>query len=320
MSVVRSIVPRLERALAGRSWAVAVMCAIVLVLLAAFAYAPLFGGGMILTGDTLHAWRIYEIGRCLDDGQLPCRWAPDLGNGYGFPLFNYYPPLPYYAGDLLHRLGFSYLRSVDMLYVIGLAGAGLSMFVLARRLWGDLGGLVSAVAYVYAPYLALDAYMRGALAELWALAVAPALLWAVYELVDTGKARFAPLVALFTALLLLSHSLVALIALPAVAIWAGALLVLRGRAALWPALLGGAGALWGLGLAAFFTLPVLFEGGQVQLDSTTQGPLHFSHHFAAVSDLFLQRTSDYGVLLGAATETPVQIGWFHWVVAGLSLP
>ncbi|MCH8923417.1 MAG: hypothetical protein IIA67_09760, partial [Planctomycetes bacterium] len=114
------------------------------------------GGGMILTGDTLHPWRIFEIGRCLDDGQLPCRWAAELGNGYGLPLFNYYPPLPYYAGDLLHRLGFPYLGAVNGLYVLGLIGAGLAMFTLANRLWGALGGLVSGVAYVYAPYLALD--------------------------------------------------------------------------------------------------------------------------------------------------------------------
>lgn len=168
------------------AWAAAVVA---LVLLAAFAYAPLIGGGMILTGDTSHAVRIFELRRCLDDGQLPCRWVPDLGNGYGYPLFNYYPPLPYYVGDLLHWLGLSYLRTVDVLYAIGLVGAGLSMFALARRLWGDLGGLVSAVAYVYAPYLALDVYMRGALAELWALALAPALLWALYELITTEIGR-----------------------------------------------------------------------------------------------------------------------------------
>ena len=179
-----------------------------LVLLSAFAYAPLLGGGMILTGDTLHAFRIYELHRCLSDGQIPCRWAPDLGNGYGAPLFNYYPPLPYYAGDLLHRLGLSYLRAVDALYIAGLLGAGLSMFVLGRRLWGGLGGLVSAVAYVYAPYLALDVYMRGALAELWGLAFAPALLWSVYELATSGRPRWIPVVALTGAGLLLSHNLV----------------------------------------------------------------------------------------------------------------
>ena len=281
---------------------------------------PLLGGGLILAGATLHPMRIFELGRCLGDGQLPCRWVPDLGNGYGFPLFNYYPSLPYYAGDLLHRLGLSYLQAVSTLYLLGLVGAGLAMFALTRRLWGDLGGLVSAVAYVYAPYLALDIYMRGALVELWALALAPALLWAVYELITSGRARYVPLVALFLALLLLSHNLVAVIVAPAVALWAAVLLISRGRDSWRPALLGGAGALWGFGLAAFFTLPVLTEGDLVQLDSLTRGPFDYKNHFASVNDLFLLRTADYSFLLGVPGGTPSQIGWFHWALAGLSLP
>lgn len=302
----------------------AVLAAGAIVLLAFFAYRPLFGGGMILTADTLHAWRIREIGRCLDDGQLPCRWTPDLGNGYGFPMFNYYPPLPYYVGDLLHRLGFSYLGAVDGLYFIGLVGAGLSMFLLTRRLWGNLGGLVSAVAFVYAPYLALDAYMRGALAELWALAIAPALLWAVYELTTTARARYVPILALCVAFLLLSHNLVAVIVAPAVALWAGALLLARRREALRPALLGALAVLWGVGLAAFFTLPALTEGNLVQLDSVARTPYLrdylYQHNFVGAGDLFFQRSSDYSGLLTLEGGTPVQIGWFHWLAVALSLP
>ena len=310
-------VDSIAAAIAGRP---ALAGSVALVLLAAFAYAPLLGGGMILTGDTLHAWRIFEIGRCLDDGQFPCRWAAELGNGYGLPLFNYYPPLPYYAGDLLHRLGFSYLGAVNALYVAGLLGAGLAMFTLANRLWGALGGLVSGVAYVYAPYLALDIYMRGALTGLWALALAPALLWAVYELVASSRARYLPLVALFTALLLLSHSLVALIVMPAVAAWAAVLLAAKGRSAWRPGLMGAAAVLWGTGLAAFFTLPALIEGSDVQLENLVRWPFDYSQHFVGPGALFFERTADYGFLLGGPDGTPVQIGWFHWALAGFSLP
>jgi hypothetical protein len=318
-----------EQAAATAAWRAlsrrpALIGALALVLLSTFAYRALFGGGMILTADTLHAIRIFEMDRCLNDGQIPCRWAPDMGNGYGFPLFNYYPPLPYYVGDLLHRLGLSYLRAVDALYVLGLVGAGLAMFALARRLWGDLGGLVSATAYVYAPYLALDVYMRGALTELWALALAPALFWAVYELVTTSRPRFVPLVAVFLALLLLSHNLVAVIVAPALALWTAVLLLTRGREGWRPALLGAAGAIWGFGLAAFFTLPVLMEGDLVQLDSLAetlrQTELLYPSNFVTVRDLFLLRTADYSFLLGAGEDTPIQIGWFHWAVAGLSAP
>jgi hypothetical protein len=299
----------------------ALIAALAVIALSAFAYAPLFGDGMILTGDTLHAVRIYEMRRCIDDGQLPCRWAPDLGNGHGLPLFNYYPPLPYYAGDALHRLGLSYLDAVDALYVIGLAGAGLSMFLLGRRLWGDAGGIVSGVAYVYAPYLALDSYMRGALAELWALAAVPALLWALHALISSGKARYVPLAALFGALLLLSHNLVAVIVAPLVAVWiAGLLYVHRDSGVARPlALTAGAGA-WAFGLAAFFTLPVLFEGDLVQLDNLSRGVFHYSNHFVSPGDLLFERSDDYGFLVGARGDTPVQTGWAHLALAAAALP
>ena len=290
------------------------------VALSLVAVWPLFGGGMILTGDNLHVIRVLEIGRCWEDGQVPCRWAPDLGNGYGYPLFNYYPPLPYYAGDVLHRLGLSYLRAVDVLFVMGLVGAGVSMYMFARRLWGELGGIVSAVAYVYAPYLALDVYMRGALAELWAFAIVPGLLWAVHELVTSNRARWVPVVALLTGLLLLSHSLAALIAAPLVALWAAGLLAMRGREALRPAVLGLVGAAWGLGLAAFFTLPVLFEGDLVQLETLTAGPFDYALHYTSAADLFFERSADYGFLVGEGDETPVQIGWLHWALAALAVP
>ncbi len=322
METLRRIADRLRGSLAWRFFAYrpGLTGGIAVVLLSAFAYTPLFGGGLMLTGDTLHVMRIFEMHRCLDDGQVPCRWVPDMGNGFGYPLFNYYPPLPYYAGDALHRTGFSYLRTVDLLFAIGLLGAALSMYTLGRRLWGDLGGIVSAVAYVYAPYLALDVYLRGALAELWALAIVPALLWAVYELVTTGRLRFVPATALLVAALLLSHNLVAVIVAPALLLWGVVLLLTQGRRSWRPALLCGVGALWGFGLAAFFTLPVLIEGDLVQVDNITQPPFHYASHFTTVSDLFLLRTADYSFLLGGRHDTPIQIGWFHWGLAAFAVP
>jgi len=295
-------------------------CSAALVLLSLVAARPLFGHGMIVSGDTSHPMRIYEMHRCLSDWQIPCRWTPDLGNGHGYPLFNYYPPLPYYTGDLLHRDGFSYLRSSELIAAIGLVGAALSMYALTRRFWGEAGGLVSGVAYMYAPYLALDVYMRGAIAEQWALAVLPALLWALYELIESGRTRYLPLAALFGAFLLLSHNLVAVIAAPALVLWVSALLLRRRSKALRPTLLVTGATIWALGLAAFFTLPALFEGKLVHLDTLASGPFHYSHNFASARDLFFLRTGDYSFLVGGRNGTPLQIGWFHWGLAALALP
>lgn len=322
MSRAQLLLERLEARLASLPQVPTVLVGSAAVLaLSAFAVRELFGGGMLLTGDTLHPLRLDAMRDCLDDGQLPCRWAPDLGRGYGYPLFNYYPPLPYYVGELLRRVfGLSFLATVDTLFLLGLLGAGVSMYLLGRRLWGGLGGVVSAIAYVYAPYLALDAYMRGALAELWALAIAPALFWAVHGLATSGNRRWTPAVAVLTAFLLLSHNGVAIIVAPVTALWAGVLLALRGREAVRPAWYTVGGALWGLGLAAFFTLPVLLQGDEVQLDNLTRGVFHYSRHYVGLGDLFGQRTSDYSFLLGVGNETPIQIGWFHWGLAALALP
>jgi len=58
----------------------------------------------------------------------------------------------------------------------------------------------------------------------------------------------------------------------------------------------------------------------VQLESVTRWPFSYDDHFVSVNDLFLLRSSDYGFLLGLQEGTPVQIGWFHWALAGLALP
>jgi hypothetical protein len=296
------------------------VCALAVVALSAFTYEQFFRSGVMQTGDTGHAARIYEMDRCLNDGQIPCRWAADLGNGYGQPLFNYYSPLPYYVGALLHKAGFSYLKSADALFIIAFVGAALSMFLLARRLWGNLGGAVSAMVFVYAPYLGFNGYLRGALVELWGLAVTPLLLWAIHELVTTGRRRFVPLVALSTALLLLSHNLVAMIVFPAAVALTLALLPLRGRQASRPALLCGAGAVWGFGLAAFFELPVLLEADLVQLENLIEPPYHFAGNFFTSNELFLVRSADYRFIVAGERGAPVQIGWAQWALAGLSAP
>ena len=127
--------------------------------------------------------------------------------------------------------------------------------------------------------------------------------WRLPRWAAAGVITLASVLAVIVALLLLAHNLVAVIVAPALALWTVVLLLTRGRAGWRPALLGAAGAIWGFGLAAFFTLPVLMEGDLVQLDSLAetlqQTELLYPSNFVTVRDLFLQRTTDYSFLLGA---------------------
>src|SRR5574337_739444 len=88
-------------------------------------FSLLFGWQLLRPGyytmhDDLQVMRLYEMDRCFKDGQLPCRFAPDMGQNYGQPLFNYYSAFPYYLGELIHLTGFSFIDTVKLLFLLSL--------------------------------------------------------------------------------------------------------------------------------------------------------------------------------------------------------
>src|SRR3972149_11191211 len=68
-------------------------------ILSILAGRHLFTPGYFNMHDDLQMMRQLEMEKCILDGQIPCRWVPDMGYGFGFPLFNFYPPLPYLVGQ-----------------------------------------------------------------------------------------------------------------------------------------------------------------------------------------------------------------------------
>ena len=71
----------------------------------------------------------------------------------------------YYLSALLHALGFSFVAAQNLTCFALLCLAGLGMYLLAGEFFGPRGGLVSAVAYLFAPYLLVTLYVRHALAD-----------------------------------------------------------------------------------------------------------------------------------------------------------
>ncbi len=290
----------------------------VVVGLSFWAWEPLVTPGIIITKDGQQALWLYEVDRCFQDGQLPCRWLPDMAYGYGQPLFNYLAPVPYYIGEVVHLLGFSILDSLKAVFILGfLLSAGL-MVLFARELWGNLGSAVAAVFYVYAPYHALDVYHRGDLGEHFAIALFPGILWAIYRVVKDGRPYQVLLLALFSSLLLLSHTLMTMIFFPVAALWAVVVVWQTGR--LDRAYLLALAELWALGLAAFFVLPVLFERNLAHIDEAATGYFDFRQHFAFWDQLFLSRFWGFGLSVGGPNDgMSFQIGWLHWGLAGISI-
>ncbi len=143
--------------------------------------------GYFVMHDDLQMMRQLEMEKCFLDFQIPCRWVPDMGYGFGFPLFNFYPPLPYLIGQVFRLLSFSFVDTIKLVFLLSFIASGVTMYYLAKEFFGKVGGVVSAVFYIWAPYHAIDSYVRGAMNETWALVWFPAILWTAYRLIKEEK-------------------------------------------------------------------------------------------------------------------------------------
>ena len=152
---------------------------LLLLLLSVLTFSTLLRPGYFPMHDDQQAIRLFEMDKCIKDGQIPCVWTPDLGYGYGYPQFNYYGPLPYYVMEVFHLGGLGFLDSVKAAFIFSVVLSALGMYLLGNALWGKWGGFLSAILFAFAPYRAVDMYVRGAAGEFWAMSVLPCIFWSI---------------------------------------------------------------------------------------------------------------------------------------------
>lgn len=251
-----------------------------------------------------HLFRLYEFDKCIKSFQIPCRWAPDAGLGYGEPLFNFYGQFSYAVGEIFHLTGFNFVNSLKILFILSLAGSGVSMFFLAKKLWkSSFAALLSSVLYLYAPYRAVDVYVRGALPEAFAFILFPLIILALEERSFSGF-------SLLLSALILTHNLSALMFLPVIIAW----IIYR---KFWKGIPAG---VFALAISAFYILPVVFESKFINLASTIQGYFDFRAHFTTLNQLFISRFWGYGgSTWGSGDGLNLSIGQLQWVLPLLIL-
>lgn len=275
---------------------------------------PLFQPGYFTHHDDLQVMRIFEMRKCFEDLQIPCRWVPDMGFGNGFPLFNYYGVLPYYIGGILsYFLG--YIGAAKALFFIPLVLAGILMYLLGKEIGGKWVGLTSGVLYLYAPYRSLDAYVRGAVSESFALSVIPLAFYFVLKLAkEKNKFNFVAL-SLSVAIFLTTHNIMIMLFAPVTILFLG-FLKFGDRIQNFKLVI--LSMILGVGISSFFLLPAFLEKNLVQTDTLTRFDLDFRVHFVTVGQLFLNRNWGYGAsVLGPNDTISFQIGWPHWWLVGL---
>ncbi len=277
---------------------------------------PLFVSGYFSHHDNLQVIRIFEMRKCFDDLQIPCRWVPDMGYGNGYPIFNFYGVLPYYIGGIASFI-LGYIGAAKLLFFLPLVLAGVGMYLLSKELFGKIPGAVGGVLYLFAPYRGLDAYVRGAIGESFGLAVVPFVFYFFLKLSKLRTKKYFILATLTMFLFLITHNIMILLFTPIILVWIVLLLHQENWKGLKILFLS---LVLAFGLSAFFLLPAFLEKNLVQTESLIRGPLDFRNQFVKVSQLFIERSWNYS---GSNPQSPntisYQIGWPHWILVVCAL-
>lgn len=267
---------------------------------------------------TEYLLRMVEFHQNIAHGILLPRWAPDLSRGTGQPLFLFNPPFFYYLAEFWHLLGFSFVVSINLACMAIVLASAAGMFLLGRLYFGDLGGYLAAAAYIYAPYFAVDLYVRSALAE---YAAFPFFAFALYGFgahAKYGARKYLAIGAAGFAGVLLCHNPAALLFAPLL----GGLIVLNAFfAKSWKLFAQEcAGVALGLALATFVWFPSLMQNQYVQVQSLlTQGYSYYMNHFVFLHQFF---NSPWGYGLSVAGDQDgmsFSLGWSHLVLIAVAL-
>lgn len=202
--------------------------------------------------------RLTAFNFALRDGQLPPRWAGNLFHGYGYPVLNFNYPLPYIIGEAFHLIGFNFVDSIKLVFILSVIFSAIFIFLLVTDIFDKKTGFFASILYLYYPFRMVDLFVRGSVGESLAFAILPLVYWSLLRLKRKKSKQRISLVATSVALLILAHNSVAFISLPFVLLFLlfNFLQEKKKQKTLPFYFLA---LFLGLGLSAFFWLPALYE-------------------------------------------------------------
>lgn len=255
---------------------------LIILLLSIPAVRYLFVKGYFGVSDDLHIGWLYEMDRAIKMFQFPSRYIPDLSFGFGYPLFSFVYPFPFYIAEMLHLVGFSLVNSVKLVFGLSLPFSMLFMYKLLRIYMKEDFSLAGAVLYVYAPYRALELFVRGTIGEIVAFVFFPLIIYSVVK-----KKPY--VLALAFASLILSHNIMAYMFTPFLLIF-----IIANKSFL----VSLKGLLLGLLCSSYFWVVAIYESGLMKYDTV----FNFYDHYPALKQ-FVTKYWGYGASVPGNYDT-----------------
>lgn len=128
-----------------------------------------------LSHQETQSTRLYQMGRCFKDGQIPCRWVPGLENFYGSPIFNYSAPLPYYFGGLIFFITKDLTISIKMMLLTSLIGSYIFMYFFTLKFLDNFKANLFVTSYALLSFSVIIFFKEG-IGVAWGLMFFPLIL------------------------------------------------------------------------------------------------------------------------------------------------
>ena len=293
---------------------------IIIIFLSFWAIRPLLYPGFFPIHDDTQVARVFEMTRSLKMGMFPVRWVPDLGYGLGYPIFNFYAPLSYYVGSIPNLIGFDALMATKIMMGLGIILAGIFMYFFTKEFFGKSGAVASALFYIYAPYHALDIYVRGDVAEFWAYAFIPLVFYGLWKVYKNNSWFFVIVSSIGYAGIILSHNLTAMMATPFLFLYILFLVIASYRKKQKkPIIYLFSGIILGAIISCFYWLPALAEMKNTNVLSTIGGGANFLDHFVCINQLWTSPWGYGGSAPGCTDGLSFMIGKQHILVSIASI-
>lgn len=286
------------------------------------AIRPIFFSGYFPMHDDTQVARVITMGNALKEGQFPVRLVSGLGYGYGYPIFNFYGPLPYYFGGILYALGVSALLATKLMFAVGIILPAILLFgVLSGRL-GIPAALVSSLLYLFGPYHAVQIYVRGAVGEYWILMFWPLILYAFARSTRLHAYGGVLIGAIGITGAVLSHTLLGFVTV--LFLWAGLFVywlvrIVNRKFDTQVFLSHMSMMILGLGLSAFFWLPAIREMGSTSVAGQISETANYRDHFVCVGQLWSSLWGYGGSAAGCLDGMSFILGKLHIILAFASV-
>jgi len=260
----------------------------VLVVLTCIASSPLSLDRWFVGSDSsIHLIRLNDVCYEMSIGNYYPRWLSQASYGKGLPTLNFYSPAFYVMVGYLNAVGFPIITAMAIICASSFFLGAWGMFLWTKKYCGEIGALIAASIYMFAPYHLADIYLRSALPEFIALALLPFLFYSIdLSLSPDRSFRGFVYCAISSAAIVLTHNLTALMISPFALIyfiWC----YYYSQSTPKNILFAGLGFLLGAGLSSFYWIPVLCESKYLlNLNAIVGSSLYYVNNFNRLLGFF----------------------------------